>query len=252
MSDNSLSVPKKVEYIVLKSPRPKRMLILIRVIVAVVTVVAIAVFLREKNLTRTYPDSPLQALGLKGSLKAKWFERRLHYRFTLVPLPNEEDRFLSVLQKYQAKNLRLYIHLLDNDEFKVCSASPVMHQHLGPNGNADSLEADEVFSSCTEDQFKRALKWSISGNYPAVSQSLEPPKTSESTQSPPSARLTGRDFVTGEVETLDEGSFQVTKKAEYMTLMGWEPADNIKIACVGKSCVLTDLRTQESVHATAK
>src|ERR1700735_3250554 len=100
MPDNSLSAPNNVEYIVLKNRRPKWVL-MIAVIVALAVVVAISLSLSEKNLTRTYPDSPLQALGLKGSLKAKWLEGGLHYRFTLVPLPKEESRFLSVLQKYQ-------------------------------------------------------------------------------------------------------------------------------------------------------
>ena len=251
MQDSSLTPPPKVEYIVVKN-RPRKWLLPVTTLAIILLVAYIfAVYQSQRDVTQNYPDKPFQALGLKGSLKAKWFDNSLHFQFILTPLPNEMERFLAVMQRDKVSDFKFKIQLSDSEGYELCSIAPVLHRHIGLDGKPDLLEADEGLSTCMKDQFKKAIKWSISGHYPSISDSLEGATTPYDNQSA-STRLTGSDFLTGEVETLDRGSFQVTKKAEFFTLGHWKPADDISLRCNNKQCVLTDLRTDESVHAMLK
>jgi hypothetical protein len=251
MPDNSLSTPQKVEYIVVKNRPRKKIWIVIAIFILLAITYVVAIYLSQRDVARTYTDKPLEALGLKASLKAKWFDSKLHYQFILIPLPNQEERFLAVMQRDKASDFKFTIQLNDADGYELCTITPLLHRHLGLNGKPDSLEADQGTSTCMKNQFVNALKWSISGHYPAISDSLDGNPTTSGSETA-TTRLTGSNFITGNVETLDRGSFQVTKQAEFFTLAGWKPADGISINCSSKQCVLTDLRTDESVHAMLK
>jgi hypothetical protein len=66
------------------------------------------------------------------------------------------------------------------------------------------------------------------------------------------ATLTGASFFSGDIETLSNGSYRMVKGAEKSTVISWLSMDPIKISCEKDLCVVTDLRTKQSVHAQRK
>jgi hypothetical protein len=250
MSDEGLTAPKQVEYVILQ-PRRKRVRLrivgLALIFGAVVGVALLVVHLR--SAPHVYKPIDLPAIGLTASLRTKWVNGEVRYIFQVKPVEGTESRFASVVQSVPHEQLHFDIHLLDSDGFELCSGSPTVHTTIGSDGRAVGMRGDDALTKCSEEQMRAASRWHVTYRFPLLTTDLDPTPPRAITNGLIQSQLTGKDFTTGEIETLDQGSFKVVRKAEYETLVGWEPPDIVSLSCKQKACVLTNLRTQESVHA---
>ncbi len=245
-----LIVPKQIEYVIVRPSRRRwhRAAVLASVFIAVV--VGTVFVVRHYMEPHKYPVLQLPEVGLKATLRTKWVGGSGQYIFQVRPTPGNEVRFVSVVQTVPRDQLGFDIHLLDADGFELCSANPNMHALISPDGKPSAMRADQTFSNCTEEQMRSASRWRVGYRFPLLGVNIAPPPVaSVMPDATPKAQITGADFSTGEVETVDAGSFKVLKSAEYMTLLGWRSPDEISLSCKGPMCVLTNLRTEESVHA---
>jgi hypothetical protein len=245
-----LIVPKQVEYVIVK-PRRTRVPLAwtIALLAAIIVVVGAVLFVRHYREPHKYPLVQLPYVGLKASLRTKWVNGSGQYIFQVRPTPGNEARFASVIQTIPRDQLKFQVHLVDTDGFEVCSAIPTMVTLRAVDGKASGLKADQTFPNCTEEQIRAAEHWHVTYNFPSLTANISPPLPSpEEQDAGQKAQLTGADILTGEVETLNSGSFKVLKSAEYMTLLGWTSPDELRLSCKGSLCVLTNLRTGESVH----
>lgn len=278
MNESALSAPRKVEYVIL-APR-RRQLWKVSASLALVIGVLIGFYLlmrHEPSEAHVYSPEAIPAIGLNASLSTKSVNGAVQYKFRVKPTVGAESRFVSVLQSVPLDTLHFGIHLLDKDGFEICGSSPKVHKTVGADGKPVALTADQVLANCTEEQMRAATKWGVSYTYPLLSAVLTPatkppivdgrahsrPTSTSATRSvdpaivpkpstadgPAKSRLTGTDAFSGRIETLDQGSFSVTKQAEQMTLAGWFAPDEVELSCKQTSCLVTDLRTHQSVHA---
>jgi hypothetical protein len=222
--NKGLTVPKQLEYVVVK-PRQGRPALKA---VAGLLIIGIAIgggVLVWKHIQgpHTYPVLPLPALGLNASLKTKWVNNSAQYVFQVRPSSSNEARFDTVLRTVPREQLHFEIHLLDPDGFEVCSGSPAMHTTVGEDGKYASIRTDQVLANCSKEQLQTASKWHVSYRFPLLNANISPQPIQPLgvANAIPQSQLTGTDFTTGEIETLDKGSFHVLRKAEYQTLLGW-------------------------------
>lgn len=245
-----LIVPKQIEYVIVKPSRRRWHRTTVFALAIIAVVVGTGFIVRHYMGPQKYPVLQLPEVGLKASLRTKWVGGSGQYIFQVRPTVGNEARFVSVIQTVPRDQLGFDIHLLDADGFELCSANPNMHTLIASDGKPSAMRADQTFPNCTEEQIRSASRWRIGHRFPLLGVNLAPPPAaSVMPDASQKAQLTGADFSTGEVETVDAGSFKVLKSAEYMTLLGWRSPDEISLSCKGPNCVLTNLRTDERVHA---
>jgi len=259
-----------VEYVVLRPPARKSQLLLVlmtSLILLLIGIAAVAYWLRNRNLAlRTFPAVRLSASGLGGILRTKWDEGG-HYVLHIRPLPGTESHFSDVLQLDPRPPMSFTVVLLDSDGFELCEGTPQLRPSTDADGKGKLLEGEGLFANCDKPHFRRAARWRMSYAFPKLADNLHPspaepteakhpvsasgnrdvPKSSAS-----EATLTGSDFQSGDIETLSNGSYRITRSAEKMTVALWESPDKVRIECEGNECIVTDLRTGESVHARRK
>lgn len=275
-----LLVPSKVEYVVVKERRASYKIWIVACLAILITLTIVGVVWhksRKVNIVREFPSKEIPTLGLNATLKAKWVDGSSHYIFKLEPTDSGRSQFAEQMKTLSAYPYKFNIELLDSDGYETCSISPRLSRLHDQAGSITGMGVDAEAQNCTEDQFSRTQKWTISYSTKTTSASATPatltppistssPTTKEhvadshpmssTEQSAPLNRqtsfkteLTGSDVLSGAIETLDKGSFQISRHAEYMTVIAWEPGTKLGLACNGASCVVTNESSGESVHA---
>ncbi len=252
MSDDRLVVQRQPEYIVIDRQKPKRRIILITLAIVAVAFIFVLIALPSKPpvVAKPLTDLDLQSIGLHASVRTKWIDGSEQYIFTVKPLTGLESRFGEVLTKNDLSQIRFNLHFQDADGFKICSVTARTHKDLGTSGNPVAISSEGTVPSCSQDQFEKVTKWTLSSNYPAVNMSLSGEGATKVDGLSKLSQLTGSDFQTGRIETLDQGSYQVTRHAEYMTLLEWQPSDALDLSCNASVCVITNKNKGDSVHAS--
>lgn len=251
MTHDTLTKAPTIEYVIVKPGRRRNVLLFVFVFLLFAICVVIFSLLRwHSEKPHVFPDLPIPAFGLKASLKTKNMGDTNHYRFQAIPLPGTEPRFLEVLDSTPVSKLKLTIHLLDNDGFELCNATPLLQRVLSDDGKPAALRAEGALANCSQETLAKAQKWHVTGQYPSISKDLVPALTVGVDN--PTSQLTGSDSQTGAIETLDRGSFKVTRSAEFSTLLFWKASDALSISCKSGECIIKNERTNESVHAVKR
>ncbi|MDE3105961.1 MAG: hypothetical protein KGK08_12370 [Acidobacteriota bacterium] len=257
-----------VEYIVRQDSRRKPRVLVIVAASLTVLLIALAIalhwFWSKKAAVRTFPTARISASGLQGTLKAKW-DGGVRYVVRIRPMHGSEAHFNEVLRMDPRPPISFTVRLLDADGFEICENTPVVQPSIGVDGKYDLLTGESTFENCDESAFERSSKWGMRYMFPALSDNPQSsatttPSVTQSTRSDITDRrrvansssveatLTGSDFQSGNIETLSNGSYRVTRSAEKMTILLWESPDKVRIECQGNECTATNLRTGESVH----
>jgi hypothetical protein len=270
-----LLAPSKVEYIVVKEKRPsdKVWLGLCLALMIVLTVAGTIWRSSHKaDIVREFPPKQMATLGLNATLKAKWVDGSLHYIFKIEPTDSGRSQFAEQVKTLPAYPYKFTIELLDSDGYETCSILPRLSRSHDQTGLITGMDTDAEAQSCNEDQFLRTQKWAISYTTKTTNTTTVPTALTTSTttkeneanlrvttsteqsgipngQTSFTTELTGSDVQSGAIETLDKGSFQISRHAEYMTVLFWKAGDKAGLVCDGKSCVVTNESSGQSVHA---
>jgi hypothetical protein len=217
----------------------------------------------QLHRVRTWPAIDLSNLGLKFLLKTDYADGSYRYLFRARPDDKDAGHFNSVLQ--DGLEPEFYIALADSNGFELCSEPVQYHKEVGTNGTYAGLKGSGPFKLCGENQYASAASWQVRFVYPALGDvkdvaaqplSLTVKGTSRLVAPTDPSQLisdvvTGADFTTGEIDTLSGAIFIVSRDAERMTLLHWEPKDSVSISCKATSCLITNENGQ-SVHTVRR
>lgn len=253
MDGKELLVSKQVEYVLVK-PRRKRPPFEFALVLIVLLATGVALFAMrfQDSAPQLYPVLSLPAIGLNAYLKTKWVGNSGNYLFRVKPSSGNETRFDEVLRKVPRDQIHFHVVLLDQDGFEVCTDDPKMTRTEGKTLTYVGMGADARFTNCSEAKMRSASLWKVTYSFPELTKDLNAVPGAEKAPLKMASQITGADGFTGDIETVDKGSFRVTRHAEQKTLFYWDSMDPVTISCRPEGCLLTNVRTAQSVHVKQK
>lgn len=228
----------------------------------------------SRPMRKVFPPKDVPEIGLTVALRTERMDNSVVYVFRAKPLTADlKERMADVLKSQDRRSLKFFAELEDSGNFELCRTEVAWHPDLASDGTFAGMSGQGDFPDCTLSRYSKATGWNLQFHYPLTSESLsssqpESQQTDRNNRASTAASngshrpskigiadgssvdvLTGADAYSGAIETVAGHTLRVTRDAERATLLRWQNGDSLKFECAEQECLVSDINTDEAVHA---